>query len=53
MSDLRWIGVVGCVFLVTQDLAITAGFLLTKVSKMRCAAVVVAAAVVLAEDALG
>jgi hypothetical protein len=34
LSNLGWIGVVGCMFLVTQDLAITAGFLLTKVSNV-------------------
>ena len=34
MKGLGWIGVIGCVFLVTQDLAITAGFLLTKVSNV-------------------
>ena len=34
IKSLGWIGVCGCVFLVTQDLAITAGFLLTKVSNV-------------------
>ena len=34
IKSLGWIGVCGCVFLVSQDLAITAGFLLTKVSNV-------------------
>ena len=32
--SLGLIGTIGCVFLVTQDMAITAGFLLTKVSNV-------------------
>lgn len=34
LKSLGWVGVGGCVFLVTQDLAITAGFLMTKVSNV-------------------
>ena len=34
VASLGLIGTIGCVFLVTQDMAITAGFLLTKVSNV-------------------